>query len=129
MSLTMHRRIGIAAGLAVIACTGAMGCISGGDELGTTEQALCTPWVNSVSPLSVPADTWQPFFIQGGCLPDTLAFWIANCPDVRVEVDDSGDWAVARCWTGTVGYQEGVVKDRSGGRELESFTVEVYNTD
>lgn len=101
---------------------------SSGEVIASAESASCKAYVHDVSPRSVPIDQWAHFLIQGDCLPSTLAFWVANCPDVSVEVDDSGDWAVATCWAGSLGSHAGVVKDRAGGTELESFTVDVYET-
>lgn len=89
----------------------------------------CSPSVWSVSPLRAPLGVRVHFMIQGACLPSALAFFLANCRDRQVEVDDSGDWAVASCLTQEGGEQAGVVKDRARGRVLEEFTVVVEDTD
>lgn len=97
-----------------------------GGKVGTSAEGLsCTPYVYDVSPQYVAVNTWANFLIQGECLPNSLAFWVANCPSVSVEVDDSGDWAVASCWAGSLGEQSGVVKTQSGGKVLQWFTVDV----
>jgi hypothetical protein len=83
------------------------------------------PTVTSVSPLTATYEEPTIFTVRGQSLPDTTAFWIANCYDLQSLGGDASErqfQCTPRYQTGT---QEGVVKNHSGGTELLSFSIEV----
>jgi len=82
--------------------------------------------VTSVSPLTATYGTKTTFTVKGTNLPSTLAFWIGECANLSPV---SGGTATSRSFTCTPSYskgvKDGVVKDKSGGKELYPFKVTV----
>ena len=87
----------------------------------------CMPSVNSVSPLTATLDETTTFTVYGDCLPDTTAFFFGECAGMT-ELGGTDSERQFRCTPSyTPGIKDdGVVKDKSGGMVLHSFTVEVY---
>ena len=89
-------------------------------------QEQITPKVTSVSPLTATLNELTTFTVVGSDLPDSLAFWIANCDGVTA-ISRTSEQQQFQCTptNGATGSQEGVVKDESGLNKLKVFFVEV----
>lgn len=86
----------------------------------------CEPEVNSVRPSTANFEELTRFTINGSCLSETTAWWIAHCEE-PTDISRSFTQIEFQCipsWE--TGPQEGVVKVESGGEVLRDFTVDVY---
>jgi formylglycine-generating enzyme required for sulfatase activity len=84
----------------------------------------CKPVVTSVTPTTVTLNQPTTFTIAGSCLPATVAPFIANCANLGIVSTSSSEVKFA-CTLQAPGLQGSVVKDRSGGAVLHSFSVDV----
>ncbi len=91
----------------------------------SSSSSSCEPYVNSVSPLSVTYEQTTTFTVQGGCLPDTTAFWIGECANLVSQGGNSQTRSFTCTPSYSTGIKEGVVKTQSGGTVLLDFTVDV----
>ena len=82
--------------------------------------------VNSITPLRAIYEQNTIFTVKGESLPDALAMHIDNCKDMTLLSNGSSTSRQFSCTPSyTTGVQNGVVKDKSGGEVLKSFTVNV----
>jgi len=90
----------------------------------TTETPVnCTPMVNGVSPTEATLDQETTFTVSGNCLPDTLAFYIDECPN-QASLGGNGEQQQFRCTPSyKTGEHIGVVKTQSGGSILFDFSI------
>lgn len=93
-------------------------------SVNVVEQAV--PEVTSVSPTTATLNQLTTFTVEGSNLPDTLAFWIANCEGVTA-ISRTPEQQQFQCTpiNDATGNQEGVVKDASGENKLKVFFVDV----
>ncbi len=86
----------------------------------------CTPSVDRVSPLTATIDESVTFTVYGSCLPEATAFFVGRCKDVTA-LGGTETRRQFRCVPSySVGIQDdGVVKDKSGGTVLDTFSVNV----
>jgi len=84
------------------------------------------PEVTSVLPETATLNQLTIFTVEGSNLPETLAFWIANCDGVTA-ISRTPTQQQFQCTptNGATGSQEGVVKDESGANKLKVFVVDV----
>ncbi len=84
-----------------------------------------TPTVSSVSPLKATLNQNTTFTVNGSCLTDATAFFIPECASLA-NLGGSETQRQFQCTPSyTTGIKEGVVKDKSGGTTLLSFSVNV----
>lgn len=91
---------------------------------------ICTPSVDSISPLSATLDKVTTFTITGQCLPNTTAAWIAQCvgshTSLPVSVNANKTSATFECKPSySKGRKTGVIKDKPMGNVLLDFTVDI----
>ena len=97
-----------------------------GGDCESSSSSTCSPYVNSVSPLSVTFEQTTTFTVQGGCLPDSTAFWIGECANMVSQGGNSQTRYFTCTPSYSTGIKDGVVKDQSGGTVLLDFTVDVH---
>ncbi|MCP4701959.1 MAG: hypothetical protein GY862_34635, partial [Gammaproteobacteria bacterium] len=100
---------------------------SGGTELYNFSVTVYppVPTVFFVSPLAASLNQSTIFTVQGSNLPDSTAFWIAECADL-VSLGGTAEQRQFRCTPSySTGIKDGVAKDKSGGTELYNFSVTV----
>ncbi|QTA83458.1 S-layer homology domain-containing protein [Desulfonema limicola] len=85
------------------------------------------PVVNSVSPLTATFEEPTIFTVSGENLPDTTAFWIADCADLQDLGGDANQHKFQCTPSNTAGIKNGVVKDQPEGTELLKFTINVQD--
>jgi hypothetical protein len=86
----------------------------------------CTPSVTSVTPSSATLGTPVVFTVNGSCLPNTTAFWVDECASVTALSGGTETQRRFQCTPSySHGYKNGLVKDRTSGTELRSFSVNV----
>ncbi|MDC0743218.1 hypothetical protein [Polyangium mundeleinium] len=96
------------------------------EELAEASEALCTPYVSYVTPISAKLNQKTTFYVVGSCLPATTAFWVDQCAGVTMISYSSSQVAFQCTPSWSTGYKAGVVKGQTGGVALKNFTVSVY---
>lgn len=67
------------------------------------------------------------FTVYGSNLPTTLAFWVDACTNVT-KLSNATTQVKFRCTPSySTGSKSGIIKDKSGGATLKSFSVQVRN--
>ena len=91
------------------------------EDVAQADQPVCTPSVSQVGPMwNVVDNKYKMFNIYGSCLPSTTAFWIANCANMtKITTPPPTSILVQfKCLPSAYGWQDWVVKDKSGGQQL-----------
>ncbi len=83
------------------------------------------PSVLEVSPLTAKLYDSTVFTIRGKELPNSTAFWIAECAKLTNLGGTATQWQFRCTPSYDTGVKEGVVKDKPGGTLLHRFTVNV----
>lgn len=69
------------------------------------------------------------FTVHGTCLPQTLAFWVHQCREARMESWSDSSVTFSCIPSYEVGRRPGVVKPYPGAPVQFTFEVDVYNPD
>jgi hypothetical protein len=103
---------------------------SGGKELFSFNVNVqgATPVVTSVSPTTAMLNQPTTFTVQGSNLPDTTAFFIADCANLYALGGNSTQRQFQCTPSYSTGYKWGVVKNQAGGTELRSFGITVQGS-
>ncbi len=84
------------------------------------------PQVTGVSPSTVTYGKLTTFTVTGSNLPDTLAFYLKDCPNPTVVGSRSATMQKFSCTPSyTKGVKDGKVNDKTGGSTLKPFSVTV----
>lgn len=98
-----------------------------GGSAGEPGDACVSPSVTEVSPLTAWLGQWTTFTVSGGCLPSTLAAFIANCESLSIKSVTPSEAQFECVPSNFTGYQAGVIKDKPNGAVLKSFSVDVQH--
>ena len=110
--------------LAKILCVGMYGiaeCVEAGN--------LLKPIILSVSPKQAQLNTPTVFTVQGLKLPETLAFFIADCANPEKLTGGNAEQQQFKCTPSySIGTKDGILKDQPNGTSLYPFKVTVQET-
>jgi len=90
-------------------------------------EPLILPYISSVTPTTVILNQSTVFTVNGSALPSTLAMWIDNCENIVSLGGDSTHMQFSCTPSWYIGSQNGIVKDKSGGNVLNTFSVTFEN--
>jgi hypothetical protein len=80
--------------------------------------------IDSISPNNTKLDQKTTFTIKGQKLPNTLAFWVADCKEI-VRLSSSSTQTQFQCIPSyTTGNKRGIIKDRENGSILKEFDID-----
>jgi len=83
--------------------------------------------ISSITPTTAVLNQSTVFTVNGTALPSTLAMWIDNCENIVSLGGSSSSMQFSCTPSWHAGSQNGIVKDKSGGNLLKSFSVTFEN--
>ena len=92
------------------------------------KQAVIAPTISSVTPTTATLNESTTFTVNGTNLPTTLTLFIPDCENMTALNSSSTNKLFSCTPSSTAGIKSGLVKDKSGGTTLKTFTVDVKDT-
>ena len=91
----------------------------------TVNVTCSSPKIVDVEPLTAYLNQTTTFTAAGACLPSTIVAWIGNCENLTYVHKMTHELKFKCKPTGTKGNKEGLIKTKSGGSTIKSFTLNV----